>query len=212
MAEILRSPVEVGSLSLQVLYIPGGCLGFLNHQQYHNVFCRQTCSWVLRWFCSKYPVISAYVTPKKVLLKTSLCLSFVFWWFMFNFYRFYYVCAARFSGMIPNHKRLEQTKNEHIRFPQIHWAVLAFWQSHQLRHGWPDDATVWQKQVEYFKHKYNCHMAKMISNMMAMEKLLDSWLTKLNSFLFEVKMCLAWFTHNSADFKLHRRMCLRHHA
>jgi len=23
-------------------------------------------------------------------------------------------------------------------------------------HGWPDDATVWQKQVEYFKHKYNC--------------------------------------------------------
>ena len=33
--EIRRSPVEVGSLShfLQGLYIPGGCLGFLNHQQ-----------------------------------------------------------------------------------------------------------------------------------------------------------------------------------
>ena len=33
--EIRRSPVEVNSLShfLQGLYIPGGCLGFLNHQQ-----------------------------------------------------------------------------------------------------------------------------------------------------------------------------------
>ena len=36
-SEILRSPVEAGRLShyLQCfLYIPGGCLGFLNHQQY----------------------------------------------------------------------------------------------------------------------------------------------------------------------------------
>ena len=35
-SEIRRSPVEVGdrlSHYLQGLYIPGGCLGFLNHQQ-----------------------------------------------------------------------------------------------------------------------------------------------------------------------------------
>ena len=40
-SEILRSPVEVGSLShyLQGFStIPGGCLGFLNHQQYFLVF------------------------------------------------------------------------------------------------------------------------------------------------------------------------------
>ena len=39
-SEIQRSPVEVGSLSTiiyRVLYIPGGCFGFLNHQQY-NLF------------------------------------------------------------------------------------------------------------------------------------------------------------------------------
>ena len=36
------SPVEVGSLShylRQILYIPGGCFGFLNHQQYDHGWC-----------------------------------------------------------------------------------------------------------------------------------------------------------------------------
>ena len=37
-SEIRRSPVEVGRLSVypiiyKVCYIPGACLGFLNHQQ-----------------------------------------------------------------------------------------------------------------------------------------------------------------------------------
>ena len=38
-------PVEVGSLShyLQGLYIPGGCLGFLNHQQYVWYLIVSTC-------------------------------------------------------------------------------------------------------------------------------------------------------------------------
>ena len=36
MEEIRRSPVEVGvyPISYKVLYMPGGCFGFLNHQQY----------------------------------------------------------------------------------------------------------------------------------------------------------------------------------
>ena len=36
-SEIRRSPVEVGVC--KVLYIPGGCLGFLNHQQYESIGC-----------------------------------------------------------------------------------------------------------------------------------------------------------------------------
>ena len=64
MEEILRWPVEVGSVSshlLEFLYIPSGCLGFLNHQQYgcfstyrlvhrdpFNALLQSLCNWVVQ--------------------------------------------------------------------------------------------------------------------------------------------------------------------
>ena len=57
---ILRLPVEVGSLShyfygFTYIYMPGGCLGFLNHQQYDSLPELTIWTWKMmvgRWFFS----------------------------------------------------------------------------------------------------------------------------------------------------------------